>query len=213
MKIVNALTRNTSNNPPPNAQQDQLPSNSSSFSAAQRDQIFQLELQSKQLEIDGKTQALAQSRTNNQAYHEARLKALTPSQLPRHKEDDGPNENEFLPPVRKVALSHPGLPRRDVYAIYENKFKPLDLYKLRYHAGRGGDEKKARIIEDMDGMFIFKKKRGLYKDFSLVSKIWSYIFFNYVAILLGYNNITYFFLFEAFFAFHARIIEFSEIYS
>ena len=62
-------------------------------------------------------------------------------------------------------------------------------------------------------MFISKKKRGLYKDFGLVSKIWFYIFFNYIIILLRYNNITYLFLFEALFAFHARIIEFSEIYS
>ena len=131
----------------------------------------------------------------------------------RYEEDDGPNEGEFLPPVRKIVLSHPGLFRRDIYVIYENKFKPLDLHKLRYYAGRGGDEKGARIIEDIDGIFISKKKRGLYKDFGLVSKIWFCVFLNYVAILLGYNNITHFFLFEALLAFHARIIELSEIYS
>ena len=91
--------------------------------------------------------------------------------MPRHKEDDGPNEGEFLLPVRKVVLSHSGLPRRDVYAIYENKFKPLDLYKLRYYAGRKEDEEGARIIENIDRMLISKKKKDLYKDFSLVSKI------------------------------------------
>ena len=133
--------------------------------------------------------------------------------MPRHKENDGPNESKFLLLVRKVVLSHPGLPRRDVYAIYENKFKPLDLHKLRHHAGREEDEEGARIIEDINEMFISKKKRGSYKDFSLISKIWFYIFLNYVVILLGYNNITYLFLFEAFLAFHARIIELSEIYS
>ena len=78
--------------------------------------------------------------------------------MPRYEEDDGSNEGEFLLFVRKVALSHPGLPRRDVYAIYENKFKSLDLHKLRYYAGRGGDEEKARIIENMDRMLISKKK-------------------------------------------------------
>ena len=131
----------------------------------------------------------------------------------RYKEDDGFNEGEFLLPVRKVILSHFGLPRRDVYAIYENKFKSLDLYKLRYYAGRGGDEEGARIIEDMNRMLIFKKKRGLYKDFGLVNKIWFYIFLNYVIILLEYNNITYPLLFEAFLAFYARIIELSKIYN
>ena len=91
--------------------------------------------------------------------------------MPRYKEDDGPNEGKFLLPVRKVALSHPGLPRRDVYAIYENKFKPLDLHKLRHHAGRGRDEKEARIIEDINKMLISKKKKGSYKDFGLINKI------------------------------------------
>ena len=91
--------------------------------------------------------------------------------MPRHKKDNGSNEGKFLLPVRKIILSHPGLPRRDVYAIYENKFKPLDLYKLRYYASRKEDEKEARIIEDIDKMLISKKKKGLYKDFSLVSKI------------------------------------------
>ena len=91
--------------------------------------------------------------------------------MPRHEEDDGSNEGEFLSPVRKIILSHPGLPRRDVYAIYENKFKPLDLYKLRYYAGRGRDEKKARIIKNINRMLISKKKKGLYKDFGLISKI------------------------------------------
>ena len=133
--------------------------------------------------------------------------------MPRHKEDDGFNEGEFLLPVRKIILSHPGFSRRDVYAIYENKFKSLDLYKLRHHAGRGGDEEKARIIEDINRMLISKKKKDLYKDFGLISKIWSYIFLNYVVILLEYNNITHLFLFEAFFAFYARIIKLSEIYS
>ena len=89
----------------------------------------------------------------------------------RYEEDDGSNEGEFLLLVRKVVLSYPGLPRRDVYAIYENKFKSLDLHKLRYYAGRRKDEEKARIIENMDEILIFKKKKGLYKDFSLVNKI------------------------------------------
>ena len=70
-----------------------------------------------------------------------------------------------------IILSHPGLPRRNIYAIYENKFESLDLYKLRYCAGRKEDEKKARIIENIDKILISKKKKGLYKDFSLVSKI------------------------------------------
>ena len=89
----------------------------------------------------------------------------------------------------------------------------MDLYKLRYHAGREGDEEGARIIEDIDKIFISKKKRDLYKDFSLVSKIWFYIFLNYIVILLKYNNITYFFLFEAFLVFYARIIKLNKMYS
>ena len=54
---------------------------------------------------------------------------------------------------------------------YKNKFKSLDLHKLRYYAGREEDEKKARTIENIYKMLISKKEKGLYKDFSLVSKI------------------------------------------
>ena len=55
--------------------------------------------------------------------------------------------------------------------MYKNKFKPLDLHKLRYYAGKNRDEKRARIIKDLDKIFIFKKKGSLYKDFGLISKI------------------------------------------
>ena len=91
--------------------------------------------------------------------------------MSRHEENNGLNEGKFLLPVRKVALSYFGLPRRDVYAIYENKFKSLDLHKLRYYAGRRRDEEEVRIIENINKILISKKKRGLYKDFGLVSKI------------------------------------------
>ena len=115
--------------------------------------------------------------------------------------------------MRKVILSYPGLPWHDIHNIYQNKFKPLDLYKFRYYAGRGGDKERARIIKDIDKILIFKKKGGLYKDFGFISKIWFCWFLNYVVILLGFNIITYFFLFEPLFVFHARIIKFSDIYS
>ena len=82
--------------------------------------------------------------------------------MSRREEDNDPNENKFLLPVRKIILSHFGLLWRDIYAIHENKYKSLNLYKLRYYANRGEDEKKARIIENINRMLILIEKKGLY---------------------------------------------------
>ena len=87
-----------------NSQVTRSTSSIPTLSAAQQDQLFQLELQSKQLELNGKAQALA----NDQAYHEARLKALTPRQTPRRDEDDDPEEEPVphdAPPTRFLQSS------------------------------------------------------------------------------------------------------------
>ena len=193
------------------------------LTAAQRDQLFQLELRKKQLEVDKEEQELENSQAkvaneqaklaNEQALNDARINALNNAQQPRRNEDDDDAEGEFLIEVKKIALSLPGLPRKAINAIYENKFNPLELYKLRRHTGREREEERPRTIEDINGVIVSKKKGGSLKDFGFVSKIWSAGFLNYVQILMGFSIITYPLLFNALLAFHSRIIELSDIYN
>ena len=68
------------------------------LTAAQRDQLFQLELRKKQLEVDKEEQELENSRAkvankqaklaNEQALNDARINALNNTQQPRRNEDD-----------------------------------------------------------------------------------------------------------------------------
>ena len=65
------------------------------------------------------------------------------------------------------------------------------------------EDEGARIIKEVNGIIISKKKGGTLKDFGTTNKIWSTGFLNYVRILIGFNGITHLLLFNALLAFHA----------
>lgn len=83
--------------------------------------------------------------------------------------------------VQNLTLRFAGLPREEIVKIFHNRFKPINLYRLRHmrchHYESYHDQERIGIE---DGMLRLKKTSGTYKDFGkLFYEVWSETFINY----------------------------------
>ena len=68
--------------------------------------------------------------------------------------------SEVLPKVTSITLRFVGLPKEEIVKIFQNKFKPINLYCLRFDALQDHDR-----ISIEDGILRLRKMSVTYKDF------------------------------------------------
>ena len=89
--------------------------------------------------------------------------------------------------VMNITLRFAGLPQEEIVRIFHNKFKSINLYRLRQMRGLRFDtfqDQKQIGIED--GMLRLRKTLGTYKDFGKsFHEVWSEAFYNYITILVS----------------------------
>ena len=98
--------------------------------------------------------------------------------------DDEEDIGEITPPevsARRDMFS--GLPEEEIVKIFKNKFKPMNLYKLRHlHGFEDVREEDSIVIEN--GSLKPRKTTGTYKDFGKsINEVWSEAFLNYMLVV------------------------------
>ena len=136
---------------------------------------------------------------------------LTPSSSVTVDEDDD-TIGELPQEARKVAAAYPGLPRKEIAAIFRGKFIPENLYKLRLLYGRDDIDRTTRFTIGLNGDLQFKRIKGTLKDFGNTPGIWSQGFLNYISIMVDLFGMKVPELHQKLIAYHQRIIELSATY-
>ena len=128
---------------------------------AERDAILaksQLELECLRKESEAWV-AVATSLANAQVPQAPASRALV-------REDDE-IQGEIPLEVLDISLQLVGFPKEEIVKIFQNKFKPINVYRLRHMRGLSfkayKDEERISIE---DGMLKLRKTSGLYKDYS-----------------------------------------------
>lgn len=175
------------------------------FTAEQQQQLFDLTMATA---IQAKELAVKES--------EARIAALskgllTPASSVTVEEDDD-SIGELPLEARRVATAYPGLPRKEIAAIFRGKFIPENLYKLRLLYGRDDIDRTTRFTIGPSGDLQFKRIKGTLKDFGNNAAIWSQGFINYTSIMVDLFGITVPLLHQKLLAYHQQIIELSTTY-
>ncbi len=88
--------------------------------------------------------------------------------------------------VMNIILRFAGLPQEEIVRIFQNQFKPINLYRLRHILGLRFDSLHDQVsIGIEDGMLKLRKTSGIYKDFGKsFYKLWADAFYNYATILV-----------------------------
>jgi hypothetical protein len=120
---------------------------------------------------------------------------------------DQADEGEFPPEAVEISPRYPGVPQKEIAAIFEGKFNPKNLYKL--HRKASLDIEDEDVISLSDGKLRTKKRTGTTKDYPNPST-WSKAFIQYVSILSEFEK--YRDLTPPLLGFYARIMELSQTY-
>ena len=112
--------------------------------------------------------------------------------------------------VKALATQFAGLPQGEIAKIFSNRFRPMNLYKLRLMGGR--DDLYREQIHIDEGTLKMRKVTGSYKDYGTSNTLWSEAFLNYTMILMALFGPTIPSLYLALAGFHREIIELSTIY-
>ena len=150
---------------------------------------------------------------NNLAESQARIAGLSVDASARTTagltvDDDA---GEYPEEVKNLSLSLPGLPRQEIAKIFNNTFRPQNLYKLRMVAGFEDSDRDSNLAI-VAGEIKLLKPTGSFKDFGPTPAIWSQTFLNYARVLAGFYTPTHPLLVSALLGFHEEIIELSRIY-
>ena len=142
----------------------------------------------------------------------AAAQAPKPRAAPAREEDD--IQGEIPPEVSELSLQFVGLPQEEIVKIFHNKFRPINLYRLRHMRGLSfeayQDEKRIGIE---DGMLKLRKSSGSYKDYSSsFYKVWSEAFINYISILVSLFGTTAPQLQAALTQFYSTVLQLSKVY-
>ncbi len=133
------------------------------------------------------------------------------AQLGRNDED---LQGEVPPEVADLSPQFVGLPQEEILKIFQNKFKPINLYRLRHMRGLTfeADKDEERIgIED--GMLKLRKTSGTYKDYgSSFYGVWSEAFINYTSIMVSLFGATAPHLQAALIQFYGLGLQLSKVY-
>lgn len=176
------------------------------FTPAQQEALFNIAMETA---TQAKELALKES--------EARIAAmtarvLTPSSSSITVDEEDDTIGELPLEARKVAAHYPGLPRKEIAAIYRGKFIPENLYKLRMLYGRDDKDQTTQFTIGLNGDLQFRRIKGTLKDFGNTTAIWSTGFLNYASIMVDLFGITFPTLHQKLLAYHQQIIELSSVY-
>ncbi len=139
--------------------------------------------------------------------------AATPAWRPMADEEDDIT-GEVATEVISITFRFAGLLKEEIVRIFQNKFMPINLYRLRHMRGLQLDSlhDQDRIgIED--GIFKLRKTLGTYKDFDKsFYKVWADAFHNYITILVSFFGREVPDLHSALVEFYTNIFELSTVY-
>ncbi len=112
--------------------------------------------------------------------------AAAPARRPMADEEDditGEVPTEFM----SISLRFTGLPQKEIVRIFQNKFKLINLYRLRHMRRPRFDSLNDQdCIGIKDGMLKLRKTSGTYKDFGKsFYEVWADAFHNYTTILVS----------------------------
>jgi hypothetical protein len=75
---------------------------------------------------------------------------------------DDDDEGEFPPEAIEISPLYPGVPQKEIAAIFEGKFNPKNLYKLHRKASLDFDDED--VVSLSDGKLRTKRRTGTTKD-------------------------------------------------
>lgn len=114
--------------------------------------------------------------------------------------------------IFSIASYYPSLPKAKIVQIYENRFKPKNLYKFCHLKGREDKNNDENIIFEHDQMKI-KKVTGTLCNFGNTIDIWLDGFLNYFLVIVNFLKIAFSSLFWALMTYHSIICHLSRIYN
>ncbi len=123
-------------------------------------------------------------------------------------------QDEIPLEVLDISLQFVGLPKEEIVNIFQNKFKPINLYRLRHMRGLSFKAyKDGERIGIEDGLLNLRKNSGLYKDYgNSFYEVWSEAFINYTSILVSLFGATVLHLQAAFTQFYGQVLRLSKVY-
>ena len=125
-------------------------------------------------------------RTQERELHQQKLARLTAADLPGSRSPDkDDDEGEIPPEAKEVSLLFPIAPQKEVAAIFEGKFDPVNLYKLRGRVTLSRDDDEE--ISVTGGKLRAKKRSGTVKDYPRPD-VGSESFLEYIAILSRFDK-------------------------
>lgn len=183
------------------------------WSVEQRDALFAIAREKADQELQAVTAKIRREEEESQA----RIAALrtpataaaqaTSTRIEREEDTIG----EISPAILSVAGRYPGLPKAEMARIYENRFKPENLYKFRHLKGREDKDRDENITFE-NGQIKIKKVTGTLRDFGNTIDIWSDGFLNYSMVLVDFFGVAFPSLFRSLLLFHSKIRHLSRIY-
>lgn len=125
---------------------------------------------------------------------QARIKALSTTQASLlgssegGSKEDSTDKGEIPEEICTHSLRFANLPQEEIVRIFNGKFKPVNLYKLRHMKGQSYevyyDQEKLGI---KNGQIRVCKTHGTYKDYGKsIHEVWSKAFLNYQTILVTF---------------------------
>jgi hypothetical protein len=164
---------------------------------------FEDERRAKELAFD------EERRAQERELHQQKLAQLTSADSSgTRRADQDDDEGEIPSEAKAVSLLFPIAPQKEIAAIFEGKFDPVNLYKLRGRVSLTKDDDDE--ISVTGGKLRAKKRSGTAKDYPRPD-VWSEAFLQYIAILSRfdkYNGLTY-----PLILFHGHIMDLSKSYS
>lgn len=170
-----------------------------------RETAFQEDRRAKELAFE------EERRAHERELHQQKLAHLVATDSPNdrqatHEDDEG----EIPLEAQAVSLQFPIAPQKELAAIFEGKFDPTNLYKLRGKVSLSKDDDDEEISVS-GGKLRAKKRSGTLKDYQHPS-VWSAAFLEYIAITSKFKT-KYDDLTHPLILFHNRIMELSNTYS
>lgn len=176
------------------------------FTQQQIDARFALEQRKVEAEIaaiEARTiRETKESRARILAIQSAAVAAAAPRDRVAEEEPVG----EIIPAALLVASRYPGVPKAEIARIFANKFRPVNLYKLR---NLKGDADKNR---DVNGTMKHKQATGTLHNYGSTWDIWSESFINYCMIMVDFFGIPFPTLHRALLLYYTKICKLSKIY-
>lgn len=96
--------------------------------------------------------------------------------------DEDEYTGEIPNEVKLLASQFAGLPQGEIAKIFANKFRPMNLHKLRHM--RGCDDMYRDHVSIEEGTLKMRKVTCSYKDYGQDNVLWSQVCLNYTMILM-----------------------------